>query len=415
MLRALVLMLAVVFAPAVASAQQPCTTDARHVVNELYRHMLERGTDAGAATWISQLESGRMTVKEIVHKIADSAEYSQRFVYTENGEAYPHERSVARLYRHLLGRQPDAEGQRAFAQIAQREGAHAVTHRIIDSREYNEQLGDWGVPGSGGVRYCGNNAAASSAQSSVNASNNDVVPVGQRRFRGMDRNNDGVISRQEWRGSARSFAVHDWNNDGVISGREINQTLARDGRSIEDEDFDRVDEFANLDVNNNGRIEAREWHGSVVAFNRLDVNNDDRLTEAEYRGQVNTASATTGVSGTSGQSIVVDARERWVDTGITVRQGDVVMFDVSGNVRLSDDQSDTAQASGSRSGRRAPDAPLAGQLAGALIGRIGNGEVFGIGNQRSIRAPQSGRLYLSVNDDYLQDNAGQFNVQVSVQ
>ena len=28
-----------------ASAQQPCTTDARHVVDEMYRHMLERTPD----------------------------------------------------------------------------------------------------------------------------------------------------------------------------------------------------------------------------------------------------------------------------------------------------------------------------------------------------------------------------------
>lgn len=409
MFRAIAL-LAAVLAPSVAAAQQPCTTDARHVVNELYRHMLERGTDAGASDWVSQLQNGQMTVRDIVHRIADSAEYSKRFVYTENGEAYPHERSVGRLYRHLLGRQPDSEGQRAFANIAQREGAEAVTHRIIDSREYNEQFGDWGVPGSGGVRFCGNNSVSNSRQNAPTAAD-DTVPLSQRRFRGMDRNNDGVISAAEWRGSRRSFDVHDWNNDGVISGREMNQTLARDGRTIEDEDFDRVDEFANLDVNNNGRIDAREWHGSVAAFNRLDVNNDDRLTQAEFTGQVTTAQP----AATSGEAFIVDARERWIDTGLNVTQGELIMFDVSGNVRLSNDQGDLAGPAGARSGRLAPDAPLARQAAGALIGRIGNGDPFGIGNQRSIRAPGSGRLYLGVNDDYLADNAGHFEVQVNVQ
>jgi Ca2+-binding EF-hand superfamily protein len=411
MFRAVVLLLAVVLAPSVAAAQQPCTTDARHVVNELYRHMLERQADPGSQHWVTQLESGRMTVRDVVHRIADSAEYSKRFVYTEIGEAYPHERSVGRLYRHLLGRQPDAEGQRAFANIAQREGAEAVIHRIIDSREYNEQLGDWGVPGSGGVRYCGTNAAGSSQSSASAVDDNPTAPVARRRFRGMDRNNDGVVSRQEWRGSARSFAVHDWNTDGVISGREIDMTIARDGRTIEDEDFDRMDEFESLDVNNNGRIDAREWHGSVIAFNRLDVNNDDRLTAAEFTRQV----TTTQTAATSGQAFIVDARERWVDTGINVRQGDLIMFDVSGQVRLSNDQNDLAGSGGAFSGRRAPDAPLARQAAGALIGRIGNGDAFGIGNQRSIRAPGTGRLYLSVNDDFLGDNAGHFTVQINVQ
>ncbi len=46
-------------------------------------------------------------------------------------------------------------------------------------------------------------------------------PVNRIRFEEMDRNNDGVITRQEWNGSARSFEVHDWNNDGRLSGEEV--------------------------------------------------------------------------------------------------------------------------------------------------------------------------------------------------
>ena len=41
MYRVAVLVFALLF-PSVAAAQQPCTTDPRQVVNELYRHMLER-------------------------------------------------------------------------------------------------------------------------------------------------------------------------------------------------------------------------------------------------------------------------------------------------------------------------------------------------------------------------------------
>ena len=39
MVRGLVLAGLLAVAPSVAMAQQPCTTDARQVVNELYRHM----------------------------------------------------------------------------------------------------------------------------------------------------------------------------------------------------------------------------------------------------------------------------------------------------------------------------------------------------------------------------------------
>ncbi len=46
-------------------------------------------------------------------------------------------------------------------------------------------------------------------------------PVNRIRFVEMDRNNDGVITRQEWNGSAQSFDVHDWNGDGRLSGEEV--------------------------------------------------------------------------------------------------------------------------------------------------------------------------------------------------
>ena len=87
---------------------------------------------------------------------------------------------------------------------------------------------------------------------------------------------------------------------------------------------------------------------------------------------------------------------------------------VSGQVQLSDAPADVAAPAGSATGRRAPEAPLSGQLAGALIGRIGTGAAFGIGDQASLRAPQAGRLYLSVNDDHLADNTGAFRVRIRV-
>ena len=43
----------------------------------------------------------------------------------------------------------------------------------------------------------------------------------QMRFQGMDSNNDGVITRAEWRGTDRAFRNQDWNGDGVLSGDEV--------------------------------------------------------------------------------------------------------------------------------------------------------------------------------------------------
>ena len=41
------------------------------------------------------------------------------------------------------------------------------------------------------------------------------------RYQAMDDNNDGVISRSEWRGSDQSFRRHDWNNDGVADTQVV--------------------------------------------------------------------------------------------------------------------------------------------------------------------------------------------------
>ena len=165
------------------------------------------------------------------------------------------------------------------------------------------------------------------------------------RFRAMDRNADGRVTRQEWRGSAQSFRIHDWNSDGVLSGDEVRPGALRprdvndfnprrnrdygdwtqeafadldhnrDGRITKDEwhydneawlradrnrdnvltraefvvdatsDLDRDDRFEYLDANNNGRIDRTEWHGTRDAFEWLDRNNDGTLSRTEIVGE----------------------------------------------------------------------------------------------------------------------------------
>lgn len=127
---------------------------------------------------------------------------------------------------------------------------------------------------------------------------------------------------------------------------------------------------------------------------------------------------TTPGSGTSAQpsvpgAIVVPATQQWVPTGLTVRRGEQVSFNATGQVQLSADPNDKAQPSGAFSQRKAVGSPLPNELAGALIGRIGNGAPFAIGNQPSIPMPASGPLYLGINDDAMGDNSGQYNVVVT--
>lgn len=109
-------------------------------------------------------------------------------------------------------------------------------------------------------------------------------------------------------------------------------------------------------------------------------------------------------------SIRVAANAGWINTGLRVRKGEFVSFNTTGEVQLSDNRSDRARPAGTT--RTAPGAPLPGASAGALIGRVGNSQPFGIGDQASVPMPFDGILFLAVNDDERSDNSGEFVVSV---
>jgi len=114
----------------------------------------------------------------------------------------------------------------------------------------------------------------------------------------------------------------------------------------------------------------------------------------------------------TGGQIRVPGNQRWTDTGITVRRGDRITFNASGQVQLSSNGSDTAGPAGATSGRR-PSGPMPQVFAGALIGRVGPVGLFGIGSQTTpLTMPADGRLFLGINDDEVNDNHGEFTVDV---
>jgi hypothetical protein len=102
-------------------------------------------------------------------------------------------------------------------------------------------------------------------------------------------------------------------------------------------------------------------------------------------------------------AIRVPANGGWVSTGLNVRRGELVSFNTTGEVQLSDNRNDRAP----------PGSLLPTVNAGALIGRVGNSPAFGIGDQASVPMPADGMLYLAVNDDERTDNAGEFVVSLS--
>ena len=233
----------------------------------------------------------------------------------------------------------------------------------------------------------------------------------------LDRNRDGVISREEWTGDDRSFRVHDWNRDGVLSGDEVREAQKdEDARREADERTGRSrraaeaadKRFTDQDRNRDGRITRDEWNGSRDELEALDRNNDWVLTRDELSGPA-AAADTPGV-------VTVQASRPWTDTGLDVRQGDQLSFEITGRVRLGPGEAEVTDPRGSPSGGRAANAPVRQALAGALIGRVGDSEAFDVGVRTSpVRAPRNGRLYLGVNDDTPGDNQGAFRVRITRQ
>jgi Ca2+-binding EF-hand superfamily protein len=233
----------------------------------------------------------------------------------------------------------------------------------------------------------------------------DVDDARADNFDELDWNNNGRVERSEWYGTPAIFNSMDRNNDGVLSRFEVVGGV--------DTPNDTWDQFVSLDYNRNGNISRDEWHWSAASFARYDTNRDNMLSRQEFSAGGGSPAA----GGTAQQRTVtvrVNSAQRWTDSGIAVRAGDVLTFNVTGNIQLSDDSNDRAGVAGSVNNRRAPDAPVLNQLAGGLIANIDNyGPIF-IGGRRTFTVPVNGRLYLGVNDDHLADNRGEFIVNLTV-
>ena len=105
------------------------------------------------------------------------------------------------------------------------------------------------------------------------------------RLRGMDGDNDGVITRAEWRGNDQSFREQDGNDDGVLSGDEVRPragaVAARRGQRARREAL--MARFGAMDAVNDGVITRAEWSGNAQSFREQDGNADGVLSGAEVR------------------------------------------------------------------------------------------------------------------------------------
>ena len=178
---------------AAPAAQQACTGPYQ-IVEAAYRQVLERQPDASSTTFVTALDTGQMTVRELVATLARSPEHVKRFFWaplisavyrqvlqrapspqelelataqlvdqqmtvpefvanTATRAANGEEDAVRILYRRLLGREPDPEGLRNYTEIARRDGIGAVARAIVASPEYAGHAGADGVPGDDFAAY----------------------------------------------------------------------------------------------------------------------------------------------------------------------------------------------------------------------------------------------------------------------
>lgn len=113
------------------------------------------------------------------------------------------------------------------------------------------------------------------------------------------------------------------------------------------------------------------------------------------------------------RTVVVPSNVQWTNTGFNVSRGQYLRFEPSGEIRLSTNGEDIARPAGALSFRHAERATIPTIPVGALIGRIGNGQPFPIGDTtNAFDMPDSGRLFLGVNDDHVNDNTGNYVVKV---
>ena len=136
------------------------------------------------------------------------------------------------------------------------------------------------------------------------------------------------------------------------------------------------------------------------------------------------ASATTAAAQdapTDDISISVVPTQGWTATGVMLTAGTEVAIRASGNINFGQPPIDQMAPAGLPRGPQceAVAGPAAQWVAPgldcyALLGRIGSGPPFVIGNGTSINAAADGELMLAANDDNFADNSGEWLALVSV-
>jgi hypothetical protein len=199
--------------------------------------------------------------------------------------------------------------------------------------------------------------------------------------------------------SGGSMTDADW--DKVSGGNQV--IWLKSGETVSGQLFD-IGGTAPLKITFKTASGDREFSSSEIG----------RIVLARPSNAVATSGA--NLQAPTGSGISINPKQPWTATGMTVRKGEVLQFNATGEVQLSSDPNDVASAFGAKSGRKAANSQMPNVLAGALIGRIGtNGQPFAIGSGVPVTMPAAGQLFLGINDDGFEDNQGELRVDVTRQ
>jgi hypothetical protein len=112
-------------------------------------------------------------------------------------------------------------------------------------------------------------------------------------------------------------------------------------------------------------------------------------------------------------TLEIFANQQWLDTGVLIQPGYILTIQYLSDL-WSPWPNSKYDGNGSGGNPNCTCNVLLGVSHASLIGKVGNGDPFFVGNQFTQKMGQSGYLFLGINDNQISDNSGNINIRIKV-